>query len=252
MLKQHILYKRKGMKNMKASLYPKNTETRIVQDLSGNWDFKFDWNSEGYEKNWKDGLKDTTLMPVPSSFNDLFTDKDSREFTGDVWYETSFFLPTEWKDKNVQIRFASVTHYGTVFVNGVKAGEYRGGYMPFNIDLNQFGTFGEENKLVVVANNELSYETIPPGKVTTLKNGRKHTEPFFDFFNYAGIMRPVKIHVTPKDYINDVTLVTNFEGTKGIVDYEIEQSGSFAVKLEVIDEDKNVVATTTGEKGEEE
>ncbi len=234
---------------MKPYLYPKNTETRFVQDLSGNWEFKFDWNSEGYSKNWKDGLTDTDVMPVPCSFADLYTDKDSREFTGDAWYQTEFYLPVEWKEKNVQLRFGSVTHKGTVFVNGEKMCEHRNGYMPFNVDLSKVGKFGQKNTLVVVANNELSYETIPPGKVTTLSNGKKFTEPFFDFFNYAGIMRPVKIHVTPTNYIEDVTVVTDFDKTTGKVAYEIEQNGKLEVKVAVIDEAGKTVVEATGAKG---
>ncbi len=236
---------------MKPFLYPKNTATRIVQDLSGNWEFKFDWKGEGYTNNWKDGLEDTLVMPVPSSFADLFTDKDSREFTGDAWYETDFYLPKEWEDKNVNIRFASVTHYGTVFVNGKKVVEHRGGYMPFNANLKEVGNFGGKNKLVVVSNNELSYETIPPGATKTLGNGKKMTKPFFDFFNYAGIIRPVKIQVTPSNYIDDVSIVTNIEGDTGIVSYAIDGNlGNYEIKINVLDEGKKVVATATGKEGE--
>ena len=31
----------------------------------------------------------------------------------------------------------------------------------------------------------------------------------FDFFNYAGIQRSVKLYTTPKTYIDDITIVTN-------------------------------------------
>ena len=37
--------------------------------------------------------------------------------------------------------------------------------------------------------------------------------PNFDFFNYAGIHRPVVLYTTPKEYIEDVTVVPAVDGT---------------------------------------
>lgn len=33
---------------------------------------------------------------------------------------------------------------------------------------------------------------------------------FFDFFNYAGIHRSVLLYTTPKAYVDDITVVTDF------------------------------------------
>ena len=35
----------------------------------------------------------------------------------------------------------------------------------------------------------------------------------FDFFNYAGIHRRVRMYTTPKTYVDDITILTNFSGT---------------------------------------
>lgn len=76
-----------------SMLYPRESRTRRVVDISGMWEFKIDTNNEGRNSGYANGLKDTTFIPVPSSFNDLFTDKNIREHAGDIWYETSFYLP---------------------------------------------------------------------------------------------------------------------------------------------------------------
>ena len=47
--------------------------------------------------------------------------------------------------------------------------------------------------------------------------------PNFDFFNYAGIHRPVVLYTTPKEYIEDVTVVPAVDGT---VRYAVKTSGS--------------------------
>ena len=40
-----------------------------------------------------------------------------------------------------------------------------------------------------------------------------------DFFNYAGIHRPVKLYVTPTVFLLDVTLETSFEDSIGILNF---------------------------------
>lgn len=37
----------------------------------------------------------------------------------------------------------------------------------------------------------------------------------FDFFNYAGIDRSVLLYTTPKTYVDDITVVTDFSGNTG-------------------------------------
>ena len=41
-----------------------------------------------------------------------------------------------------------------------------------------------------------------------------------DFFNYAGIHRPVKFYVTPTAFLLDISLGTLFEGSTGILNFK--------------------------------
>lgn len=50
-------------------------------------------------------------MPVPSSYNDITQEKSLRDFTGWVWYDREFFIPSTWKDKRVVIRIDSARYY---------------------------------------------------------------------------------------------------------------------------------------------
>ena len=52
-------------------LYPILTQSRLLSDLSGVWDFKLD-NGKGFDEKWYEApLKDADTMPVPASYNDL-------------------------------------------------------------------------------------------------------------------------------------------------------------------------------------
>lgn len=39
----------------------------------------------------------------------------------------------------------------------------------------------------------------------------------FDFFNYAGIHRPVYLYTTPHTYLDDITITTDVDGSSGRV-----------------------------------
>ena len=131
----------------KSLLYPRTTLSRRVVSLDGMWNFAFDPKSEGAAAGWANGLPDPIRMPVPSSFCDLFTDKESREYCGDFWYETDFFVPGEWSGKEVQIRFGSATHHARVFVNGTEVTSHEGGFLPFDATVTDVVRYNQPNRL---------------------------------------------------------------------------------------------------------
>ena len=141
------------MIDAQAMQYPRITKTRRIMDLNGLWKFKFDPDGIGIEKNWINGLEDTIAMPVPASFNDFFTDKVSREYTGDFWYEKEFIVPGEWKGMETALRFECATHRATVYVNGKEITSHEGGFLPFLARIGDVVKFNEVNKVVVKLNN---------------------------------------------------------------------------------------------------
>jgi len=230
-------------------LYPRNSATRRVVSMDGMWNFKFDYKQEGEAKDWKNGLKDPIKIPVPASFNDFFVDKDSREYAGDVWYETKLYVPSEWKDMDLDIRFDAATHFATVYVNGVEVAQHKGGFLPFNANINEVVKFDAENTVVVKINNELSRQTLPIGQTITLENGKKMVKPYFDFFNYAGLQRSVRFVATPKESIVDFTVNHHLDGEDARVDYLVETTGESQVYVTVYDEDGIEVASAKGKEG---
>lgn len=229
-------------------LYPVVSRTRRIFDICGIWKFKFDPEGKGLSENWHSGLKDTVPMVVPASFNDFFTDKYSREYTGDFWYETDFIVPEEWKGKNVAVRFDAATHRAEVYVNGVFITKHEGGFLPFTANINDAVKWNEKNKIVVHMNNELSYETLPAGTTKVLKNGVKMSKPFFDFFNYSGLQRPVRLIATPKEGICSYSLVHRIDGSTAFTDYEIK-AGSGDLEVTLLDDDGNTAAEGSGASG---
>ena len=197
----------------KSLLYPCDSGSRRVVSLDGMWRFAFDPESKGVDNDWALHLPESITMPVPASFCDFFTDKESREYCGDFWYETDFFVPGEWRGKDIAVRFGSVTHRARIFVNGVEVTTHEGGFLPFDAAVTDIVRYNQFNHLAVLANNELSETMLPAGRTTTLSNGKKFATPYFDFYNYAGIHRPVKLTALPKERVLDFSVVHSLNGT---------------------------------------
>lgn len=49
-------------------LYPRNTVMRRAVSMDGMWKFQIDWEQQGYEQNWKDGLPSSDMLPFRQVF----------------------------------------------------------------------------------------------------------------------------------------------------------------------------------------
>lgn len=231
-------------------LYPRDTVTRRTVSMDGMWKFRLDWKQEGYEKNWKDGLLQADMIPVPASFQDFYTEKDVREFTGDVWYETDVFVPGEWEGREVAVRFGCATHRAEVYVNGIRVTSHEGGFLPFSAVVTELVRYNAFNKVVVLVNNELSVTAIPCGETKTLANGKKMSKPYFDFYNYSGLQRSVRLISYPKEHIEDFSVIHELNGADAAVHYSVETTGEHDVVVDVYDEASQKVASAMGKEGE--
>ena len=155
-----------------SMLHPQDNATRTAIRLDGMWRFRIDFEGNGLEEGWQDGLRTRETIPVPASFQDFYTDKDVREFCGDVWYERTVFIPSYAKGRAVSVRFAAATHRARVFLNGIEVGCHEGGFLPFCVDISQVARYGQDNRLSVIVNNELSETNIPCG--TTIVSDLQH------------------------------------------------------------------------------
>ncbi len=228
------------------------TETRGLYDLNGVWKFKLD-QGLGFEEKWyESNLRDTIAMAVPSAYNDLGVNPQIRNHIGWVWYERELTLPRNAMNERLVLRFGSATHAAKVFINGSLVMEHSGGFLPFEAVINDFIHTGT-NRLTVAVNNVVDYTTLPVGLYTEIEvpGGKKKlkNQPNFDFFNFAGLQRPVKIYSTPQIFVQDVTIVTDYSGENGIVRYSVDISAEADILVTVLDEEGNAVSSGTGRSG---
>ncbi|XP_071757671.1 beta-glucuronidase [Centroberyx gerrardi] len=250
-------------------LFPRESPSREVKELTGLWDFRADQSPSrnlGFQKAWyKSRLAETGPvidMPVPASYNDITQDPTLRDFIGWVWYEREVVVPARWiadEGTRVVLRVGSAHYYSVVWVNGVKVTEHNGGHLPFEAEIGDL--IREDSavpcRITIAVNNTLTLETLPPGSIRHMDDTSMYPPGYFvqntqfDFFNYAGIHRPVLLYTTPQAYVDDITVVTDFSDNIGLVNYKVSVLGTPTANLKVslMDKDGHCVASSSGPSG---
>ena len=95
-------------------------------------------------------------MPAPSSYNDLKEGVDFHEFCGWAFYQRTIAVPSFALGERVMLRFAAVTHHAKVFLNGHEICCHVGGFLPFEVQLNEWLKPGD-NLLTVAVDNPIDY-----------------------------------------------------------------------------------------------
>ncbi len=230
-------------------LRPQDTATRECKRLDGLWRFALDPAGEGRAARWFAGpLAGTREMAVPASFNDIAADPAVRDYVGDVWYQTVVRVPRGWDGRRIVLHFESATHRATVWVGDVEVASHEGGYTPFAADITAQVRAGEPARVTVAVNNELSFQSIPPGVMEDTPAGPRQRY-WHDFFNYAGVHRSVWLYQTAPLHLTDITVVTGLDGANGTVAYEIESSAAAATRVVLRDRAGHQVAEGSGASG---
>ena len=190
-----------------------NGEWNYIVDVQeeGYYDYRMNPTPWGFFRNAKPQKPEDLIeydfdksptMQIPGDWNT----QDERLFfyEGTVWFKKNFNVKTddgfiEGRNKAL-LYFGAVNYDCRVWVNGKEAGHHVGGFTPFNFDVTEMLKEGE-NTVIVKVDNKRHAEDVP-----TL---------IFDWWNYGGITRDVKlVKVTPV-YIEDYNVqMVSLEGRR--------------------------------------
>ncbi len=221
-------------------LYPKTNNHRVAISLNGLWKFNFvdlDYTPDT-------PLKDYRLIGVPSSYNDLYTEKSSRDHFGKVVYEKDIQVPAI-EGKNFSIRVGSGGNRSYIYIDGALIHEHNGGFLPldFKIPSNK-----KQFRLSVVLDNRLDYNTFPVGEII-LKGGKEAQNTHYDFSNLIGIHRNTYLYAVPENHIEDIIIKTTVFDGYSIVTYKVVTNGN-GVQVVLKDPNLQEVAYSSGTENE--
>lgn len=140
-------------------------------NLNGTWEFEIDAGDTGRERGLiTRPLNDSILVPfAPESEASGLQHTDFMEA---VWYRREVTIPAEWATGPGDaalipiLHFEAVDHDTTVWVNGIEVARHRGGFTPFQANLEGIAKPGESATIVVRARDS-RWEPQARGKQAT-------------------------------------------------------------------------------------
>ncbi len=101
-------------------------------------------------------------IPVPAAWQ---SQAAYRNYMGVAWYQLDFnFSPSCASEQSIWLKFGAVEDRADVWVNGSRAGEHVGGYLPFELEITPFVRPGENEIIVRVEDAIANFEETPHGK----------------------------------------------------------------------------------------
>ncbi|WP_369997846.1 glycoside hydrolase family 2 TIM barrel-domain containing protein [Winogradskyella sp.] len=160
--------------------------------------------SKTINSGWQYSQDKTTweTVNIPHTWNKDDAFDDVRGYRrGMGYYKKQIFVSSEDEDQIFYLKFNAVNQEATVFINGKKAINHKGGYTAFNVEITSLLNFGAYNLIEVEVDNSHS-DNIPPLDA--------------DFTFYGGIYRDVELikvrkqHFSLKDFASDGFYVTYY------------------------------------------
>ncbi len=163
---------------------------RVVLPLNRRWRYSPRATDDAREKIFDDS--NLARVTIPHTNVRLpwhsFDDK-SYEFVS--IYRRHFRLPAGAKTRRVFVDFEGVMTASTVFLNGTKLGEYKGGFTPFSFEMTQHLDWDGDNVLAVEVDSTERADIPPFGYQ-------------IDYLTFGGIYREVSLRLLTPTFLENI------------------------------------------------
>ena len=177
-------------KSFDAEPASENRGGRLVLPINQNWRFS-ERVVERFESPQFDDSKFESVT-IPHTNKRLpWHSFDEKSYQFVSAYRRSFKLPTQARDRHVFADFEGVMTAATVWINGHRLGEYKGGYSPFSFELTPHLNWDGNNVLAVAVDSTERADIPPFGGV-------------IDYLTFGGIYREVALRVVPGTYLESI------------------------------------------------
>jgi beta-galactosidase/beta-glucuronidase len=182
-------------------------------DLCGPWQFAYDDAAVGIQERWYD-REDVfdCVITVPFPPESPASGIGDTSFHSVLWYRRTFTVAPEDRDKQLLLQFGAVDYSAQVWVNGRSVASHEGGQTPFCAEIAFALNDGEEQVVIVRAED-------PPGDLALPRGKQDWRESPHDIWydRTSGIWQPVWIEPVQSPYITSLQWHTDLDnGTLGI------------------------------------
>jgi beta-galactosidase len=177
-------------RNVFAEAAGAENQGRLTLPINRGWRYNPAFVDGGHDLAFDDANFERVVVPHTNiSLPWHSFDEKSYEFVS--LYRRRFRLPPEARGRRIFADFEGVMTASTVWINGQRLGEYKGGYTPFSFELTQHLNFERDNLLAVDVDST-ERPDIPPF-------GNR-----IDYLTFGGIYREVALRIVPATYIENV------------------------------------------------
>ena len=167
-----------------------STSLRRVYPLNHNWLYRDRAQPSATATAFNDaGFKRVTIPHTNKLLP--WNGFDDKEYQFVSVYRRHFRLPPELNGRRVFVDFGGVMTASTVWINGQRLGEYRGGYTPFSFELTSHLNWRGDNVLAVEVDSTERQDIPPFGNVV-------------DYLTFGGIYRDVELRFVNQTFIENV------------------------------------------------
>jgi beta-galactosidase/beta-glucuronidase len=171
-------------------------------DLNGPWGFAHDDEDAGRSSRWeRDAAPFSRQIIVPFPPESELSGINDKGFHPVIWYRRTFEAP-KLNGGRLLLHFGAVDYRAEVFVNGVPVCRHEGGHASFCADITDALVSGDEQVIVVRAEDQPEDATQPRGK-----QDWKQKPHAIWYERTSGIWQPVWLEPVPAVHIADLWLV---------------------------------------------
>ena len=165
-------------------------EGRQILPINRNWRYSRSFSEAATARGFDDASFERVTIPHTNialpwhSFDDK-----SYEFVS--VYRRKFKLPKSTQGKRVFVDFEGAMTASTVWLNGTRLGEYKGGFTPFSFELTAHLDWNAENVLVVAVDSTERADIPPFGYQ-------------IDYLTFGGIYREVALRIVSQTFLENI------------------------------------------------
>lgn len=189
-------------------------------NLNHGWRFIRQNEEQAVDANYRDDHWNE--VNIPHTWNAIDGANGYEYYQGACWYRKTFKLEPSYEGNQLYVEFNGANSITDVYVNGLHAGQHKGGYSTFRFDITDLVMFDHENIIAVKVDNTV-VDDVYPQKA--------------DFTFYGGIYRDVNIVM-----VNPVHFDLMDYGSSGIYivqDLVTQERAKLNIKASVVNQSGN-------------
>ncbi|TRZ42063.1 glycoside hydrolase family 2 protein [Robertkochia solimangrovi] len=160
----------------------------------------------------------------------------------ELWYETSFTIPSGWNKKDILLHFGAVDWKAEIWLNDIKIGAHTGGYSPFNFNITPY-LKGKSQTLTVKVWDPSNAGTQPRGKQVNNPEGIWYTP-------VTGIWQTVWLEPVQKTHIENLRTTPDIDNSTISIVPELSGSTSGDIIEVTVKDGAQVISSAKAAAGQ--